>query len=221
MTSNPKAYVQSAEGDFTKIKALASELAEKSTGEKSPLEAIQGLENKKKIIESLLGQFEGHLNDLKYRIAFLKIRHWLTQPGNRLSAGYGRADDFGTARVELFAGWNQKNLEPVNAPVSTPPLWKIDKYEWLHWNANSNSVIQRSIGESIGVGATFDAESFATSVNIVNQMLMERQIQKLTPPQWPAQVFGAPDAAKVARGEMLYQKLCAVVIRRRESMTKA
>lgn len=201
--------VQKTDEDLAKIRSLTAELATKSVGGTSPLKAIKDIETRKKIIENLLQQFDGNVNDLKYRIAFLKVRHWLSQPGNRLAAGYGRADDFGTARVELFSGWNEKNRLPVNAPVSTPPLWNIDKYEWLHWNANTNSVIQRSMGESIGVGATFDSDTLTTSVNVVNQMWMEREIQKIRPPQWPNQVFGAPDAAKVARGEKLYNKYCA------------
>lgn len=191
------------------LQALASKLAEKSFGADSPLKSAGSVEERKKVIESLLSELETNVTDLKYRLAFLKVRDWLSKEGNRLPAGYGRADDFGTARVELFAGWNDKNRVPVNAPVSTPPVWKVDKYEWLHWNANSNSVIQRSIGEAIGVGATFNAETFVTSVNIVNQMLMEQQIQKITPPRWPDDVFGAPDEALVKKGEALYQKHCA------------
>lgn len=193
---------------LTDVKTIAATLAEKSFSPQSPLKSIADAEGRKKVIESLLKDFEGNVRDLKYRLAFLKVRKWLSKPGNRLAAGYGRADDFGTARVELFAGWNEKNMVPVNAPVSTPPLWNIDKLEWLHWNANSNSVIQRSIGEAIGVGATFDAETFATSVNIVNQMLVEQQIQKLTPPKWPDAIFGVPDDAQVKQGAKLYEVHC-------------
>ncbi len=199
---------KSTDAKLADVKALAADLADKSFGPNSPLKS-ETVEERKKVIERLLGEFDGNMRDLKYRLAFLKVRNWLSQPGHRLEAGYGRADDFGTARVELFAGWNEKNMLPVNAPVSVPPLWNIHKYEWLHWNANTNSVIQRSIGEAIGVGATFDSESFDTSVNIVNQMLMEQQIQKITPPKWPGDVFGAPDEKRVERGKALYQEHCA------------
>jgi mono/diheme cytochrome c family protein len=200
---------RTAEAEADDLKTLAAELGEKSLGAGSPLKSLTDSDGRKKVIEQLLKEFEGNIDNIKYRLAFLKVRHWLSQPGHRLAAGYGRADDFGTARVELFAGWNEKNMLPVNAPVSTPPLWKVDKYEWLHWNANSNSVIQRSIGEGIGVGATYDAQTFATSVNIVNQMLIEQQLQKLAPPQWPAAVFGTPDEALVKKGAELYGKHCA------------
>lgn len=110
--------------------------------------------------------------------------------------------------MELFAGWNKKNMVPVNAPVSTPQLWNVDEFAWLHWNVNTNSVIQRSIGESIGVGATYNPETLATSVPIPNQMRIEEQILKILPPQWPGDVFGEPDAAKVAKGKALFAEKC-------------
>ena len=170
-------------------------------------------------IRQLLGQelkeaegvLEEHVEVVRhivYRLDYMKSRHWLQQPGHRLRAGYGRADDFGTARVELFGGLNEKNLRPVNAPVSVPPLWNVQHYAWIHWNSNTNSIIQRSMGEAIGVGATFDLATNTTSVNIENQMLMEKEVHKLTPPAWPAKVFGAVDQAKVDRGAKLYQTHC-------------
>ena len=154
---------------------------------------------------------EDHLEVVRhivYRLDYMKSRHWLQQPGNRLKAGYGRADDFGTARVELFGGLNPTNLRPVNAPVSVPPLWNVQHHAWIHWNSNTNSIIQRSMGEAIGVGATFDLATKTTSVNIWNQMHMELEVHKLTPPAWPAEVFGAIDQAKVERGAKLYQAHC-------------
>jgi hypothetical protein len=147
------------------------------------------------------------VEQLKFRLAFLKIRGWLAIPGNRSIGGYGRADDFGTARVELFAAWSPDNMRPVDAPLSIPPLWNIDKFAFLHANANTNSVIQRSIGEAIGVGATFKPNG-ETSVNIINQMQIEEQLHKLTAPEWP-DAFGKPDPAKVARGAIHYKALCA------------
>ncbi len=208
-TARKDGIAKTTDTKLADVKALAAQLAEKSFGPNSPLKSGT-VQARKKVIERLLSEFDGNMRDLKYRLKFLKIRNWLSQPGHRLEAGYGRADDFGTARVELFADWNTKNMLPVDAPVSVPPLWNIHKYEWLHWNANTNSVIQRSMGEAIGVGATFDLESSdPTSVNIVNQMLIEQQIQKITPPKWPSDVFGAPDEEQVKRGKVLYQEHCA------------
>jgi mono/diheme cytochrome c family protein len=159
-------------------------------------------QEKSELLAGILPQLKPIIAELQERIAFLKIRDWLSaDPAHRLAAGYGRADDFGTARVELYGADNPGNMLPVNAPVSTPPLWNIARYAWLHWNANTNSVIQRSIGEAIGVGATVH------SVNIVNQMHIEEQVHKLTPPAWP-EFFGKPDQAKVVKGRELYNQHC-------------
>lgn len=159
-------------------------------------------QEKRELLAGILPHLKPIIAELQERIAFLKIRDWLSaDPAHRLAAGYGRADDFGTARVELYGADNPLNMLPVNAPVSTPPLWNIARYAWLHWNANTNSVIQRSIGEAIGVGATMH------SVNVVNQMHIEEQVHKLTAPVWP-ELFGKPDQAKVVKGRELYNQHC-------------
>lgn len=200
--------VEHAVLDAQAIKQVATDLLAKAHSDESPLKAIED-ELKHGHLSDDLHDLESALADIKYRAHFLKIRNWLSQPGHRLPAGYGRADDFGTARVELFGELNEKNMVPVNAPVSTPQLWNVDEYAWLHWNANTNSIIQRSIGESIGVGATFKlTPNVVTSVPIVHQMHIEEQILKILPPQWPSALLGEPDEKKVARGKELYAEHC-------------
>ena len=122
--------------------------------------------------------------------------------------GYGRADAFGVARNLLF-GKNEKNLRPQNAPVSFPHMWGIETTAWLQWGANMNSVMERNIGQSLGVGAVFDAETYATTSRLDNLNKLEHLVYKLTPPEWPTQVFGAIDDAKAARGHDLYDRHCA------------
>ncbi|MBC8289917.1 MAG: hypothetical protein H8E37_06335 [Planctomycetes bacterium] len=199
--------------DAEAVKKVATDLLARAHSDESPLEAIED-ELEHGHLSDDLHDLESALADIKYRARFLAVRNWLSKRGNRLAAGYGRADDFGTARVELFGhvdpfpGGNVKNMVPVNAPVSTPQLWNVDEYAWLHWNANTNSVIQRSIGESIGVGATFELDPAVTSVPIVHQMHIEQQILKVLPPQWPGKLFGEPDEKKVARGKELFAERC-------------
>lgn len=201
-------YVRMAADD---IKKLATTIAGAAGSATSTISKDLDSEQ----VQSALTSLESTLADVLYRLKFLKVRKWLSEKNkdgvetHRLAAGYGRADDFGTARVELFAGWNEKNKLPVTAPVSTPPLWNVDSYAWLHWNANTNSVIQRSMGEAIGVGATFDPKRLVTSVNIVNQMLIEEQLKYVSPPDWPSELLGTPDTAKVEQGRVLYGEHCA------------
>ncbi|HEY7285698.1 MAG TPA: di-heme-cytochrome C peroxidase [Vicinamibacterales bacterium] len=122
--------------------------------------------------------------------------------------GYGRADAFGVARNLLF-GKDPQNLRPQNAPASFPHMWGIETTAWLQWGANMNSVMERNIGQSLGVGAVFDAASFATTSRLDNLNRLEHTVYKLTPPAWPADVFGAIDQTKAARGRDLYDRHCA------------
>lgn len=160
-------------------------------------------QEKTALLDRILPHLRETVAELHERRAFLKMRAWLSaDPTHRLAAGYGRADDFGTARVEIYGLQDQRNMLPVDAPVSTPPLWNINRYAWLHWNANTNSVIQRSIGEAIGVGAPLH------QVNVANQLRIEEQVHKLTAPAWP-DFFGKADSAKAAKGRELYNQTCA------------
>jgi len=122
--------------------------------------------------------------------------------------GYGRADAFGVARNLLF-GTDPQNLRPQNAPASFPHMWGIETTAWLQWGANMNSVMERNIGQSLGVGAVFDAASYATTSRLDNLNRLEHTVYKLTPPVWPADVFGAIDQTKAARGRDLYDRQCA------------
>ncbi|HKB09507.1 MAG TPA: di-heme-cytochrome C peroxidase [Vicinamibacterales bacterium] len=122
--------------------------------------------------------------------------------------GYGRADAFGVARNLLF-GKNPENLRLQNAPVSFPHMWGIETTAWLQWGANMNSVMERNIGQSLGVGAVFNAESFAATSRLDHLNTLEHLVYKLTPPAWPEDVFGAIDRTRAARGREVYERQCA------------
>jgi len=122
--------------------------------------------------------------------------------------GYGRADAFGVARNLLF-GKNEENLRPQNAPASFPHMWGIETTAWLQWGANMNSVMERNIGQSLGVGAVFDPDTFASTSRLDHLNTLEHLVYKLTRPEWPADVFGPIDETKAARGRDLYDRQCA------------
>jgi hypothetical protein len=121
--------------------------------------------------------------------------------------GYGRVDAFGVARNLLFGG-NEKNRRPQNAPVSLSYIWGIENTHWLQWGANMNSVMERNIGQSLGVGAVFNPDTFATTSRLDNLNKLEHLAYKITPPSWPS-AFGPIDGAKAARGRELYDRACA------------
>jgi hypothetical protein len=122
--------------------------------------------------------------------------------------GYGRVDAFGVARNLLF-GSDPRNLRPQNAPVSFPHIWGIETTAWLQWGANMNSVMERNIGQSLGVGAVFDPATFATTSRLDNLNTLEHLMYKLTPPAWPSDAFGAVDQGRADRGRPIYDRTCA------------
>lgn len=120
--------------------------------------------------------------------------------------GYGRLDAFGIGRDELFGAVAGNSL-PADAPVSLPHLWGMAYTGWLQWGANTNSVMERNIGQALGVGAFFD-RNFRSTVRIDNLHQMEDLAYKLQPPAWP-EFFPAVDGARAERGRALFTQLCA------------
>jgi hypothetical protein len=121
--------------------------------------------------------------------------------------GYGRTDAFGVGRNELF-GSTLLNALHSDAPVSFPHTWGMEYTGWLQWGANTNSVMERNIGQALGVGAVFDAKTFKSSIRLENLHTMETLTYKLRPPAWP-DVFPAIDRDKAERGRQQFVKNCA------------
>ncbi|MBA3885180.1 MAG: hypothetical protein H0X67_05540 [Acidobacteria bacterium] len=131
--------------------------------------------------------------------------------------GYGRNDAFGIGRNELFGAYRDANFTqalnvlPADAPVSFPHLWGMERTSWFQWGVSTNSVIERNIGQALGVGATFQPDKgFRSTVRLDNLHAIERLQYKLTAPQWPAELFGPIDEARAARGKALFDRTCAL-----------
>lgn len=121
--------------------------------------------------------------------------------------GYGRLDAFGIGRDELFGAIGANSL-PADAPVSIPHIWGMEYTGWLQWGANTNSVMERNIGQALGVGALVDATTFESTVNLENLHQLEGLAYKITPPAWP-DGFPAIDRAKAEQGRALFTEHCA------------
>ena len=154
------------------------------------------------LISNLLSNVDETARLMRERLRFLEKLPQVRR--GSLPAGNGRADDFGVARNMLFDPVNHRD---ATAPVSIPPIWNAREIYWLHWNANTNSVIERNLGEALGVGTLLDAESKQSTVHLGNQMLLEEMSYEITPPTWP-KVFGSPDANKVRAGRAHYAVHC-------------
>jgi hypothetical protein len=131
--------------------------------------------------------------------------------------GYGRNDAFGVGRNELFGGYANKeftlglNVLPADAPVSFPHLWGMEKTSWFQWGVNTNSVIERNIGQALGVGAVMEPDKgYSSTVRVDNLYAMERLQYKLSAPQWPADLFRAIDRARAERGRKVFDRTCAL-----------
>ena len=105
-----------------------------------------------------------------------------TQPG------YGRLDAFGIGRDELFGPADPLNFTPPSAPVSLPHIWGLQYTGWLQWGANTNSVMERNIGQALGVGTVFNARTFESSARINNLHRLEQLAYHIAPPEWPAAI---------------------------------
>ncbi len=120
--------------------------------------------------------------------------------------GPGRADDWNVARAQLFdAQW----ALPLTSPLSFPPTWNLDDIPWLHYDNNTNSIMQRNYGQAFGTGAPFELKTYGSTVNPRQLRLAEDLARKITPPSWPDDVFGPIDAALAARGEPIFRATCA------------
>lgn len=119
-------------------------------------------------------------------------------------AGPGRVDAFGAAQNFLFPA----NARDQISPVSFPFIWDYQSQEWLHYDGNTPSVIERNIGQAVGMGASFDPRTFHSSLLPHGLLKLEQAAASLQPPQWPEATLGAIDRTKAAHGEGIYKEKC-------------
>jgi hypothetical protein len=150
-------------------------------------------------------------------IALLKARLAYLQNGKLLADGTepgpGRVDAFGAARNLLFPQYAMK----MQSPVSFPFIWSVPDnigrkpadFQWIHYDGNTNSILERNIGQALGMGAVFDPKTYESTLRIGNLHQLEVLTHKLQPPQWPVDALGAIDEAKAQKGEQIFNQYCA------------
>ncbi|MES1263589.1 MAG: di-heme-cytochrome C peroxidase, partial [Peristeroidobacter soli] len=134
--------------------------------------------------------------------------------------GFGRTDALGRIGNTAFGDHlSASNYQIGDAPVSYPYVWNIWKFDWVQYNGSVSQPLARNVGEALGVGAVTPllsavrgpipaSERYRSSVDIPGLLRIEHTLQQLRPPQWPAEIFGAVDPVKVARGEALFKQRC-------------
>lgn len=65
-------------------------------------------------------------------------------------------------RADLLFG--EKFAMDVDSPVSLPPISASRKLSWYHYDNNTTSILQRNIGEDLGVGAVADSATGESTV---------------------------------------------------------
>jgi mono/diheme cytochrome c family protein len=140
---------------------------------------------------------------LKAKIAYLQGLRGLR---TTTIAGFGRLDAFMAARNLLFG---EKFAMDVDSPVSLPPIFGLAKLSWYHYDNNTTSILQRNIGEDLGVGAVADKTTGESTVLARNLLRLEALAAKFPAPKWPEDVLGKLDVQSAARGAPLYKKECA------------
>ena len=126
------------------------------------------------------------------------------------------------------------SLPPSTAPVSFPHVWNAPQMERVQWNGSAIKIkdvgliksmelgaITRNVAEVIGVFAdislttdnlarTNTYPSIKSSIRMANLVRLERSMETLKSPKWPAQ-WGevSKTSAAYLRGEALYDRECS------------
>jgi len=153
---------------------------------------------------------------LKDDIAILRARLAYLENGKLLidgtEPGPGRVDAFGAARNLLFP----QDAVKMQSPVSFPFIWgvpdnigrKAADFGWIHYDGDTNSILERNIGQALGMGALFNPRTYESTLRLGNMHQLELLVHKLQPPRWPAEVLGAIDEAKAQKGEEIFKRTC-------------
>jgi mono/diheme cytochrome c family protein len=157
-------------------------------------------------------------------VGFNLLKIGLYEKWHRLSPtreGYGRTDALARIGNTVF-GQNlgvAKNYKVGNAPVSYPPIWNIWKFDWVQYNASVSQPMARNIAEAMGVGSKYTladrygnplpvAQRFRSTAFVDSLDRLEKELRRLTPPDWPADLFGPINQARADSGEALFKENC-------------
>jgi hypothetical protein len=120
--------------------------------------------------------------------------------------GPGRIDAFVNGRNLIFRG----DTIAANSPVNYPHLWQVKQTTWFHWDGNTNSLMERNIGQVVGLGAVYgprcDSDSLVLTPNLHT---LEEITKKIQPPRWPVKFMGTDvDQVKAKNGEAIFKQRC-------------
>jgi mono/diheme cytochrome c family protein len=189
---------------FTKLDdSRIAEFKGLAVSQNGPLAAIDSSQLRQTSVISTVQNFVRTIRVLKARAAFIlnltKTHTTGTPPG------FGRVDAFGGARNLLFPKFAQN----TTAPICWPHLWGTGRITWYHWDGSTNSLLERNVGQALGLGAVFNDKTFDSTIKVANIMALEALATKITAPAWPVDMLGPIDDSKAARGAKLFETKCA------------
>jgi hypothetical protein len=175
-------------------------LAKKAGAKGSPLQE-KGADEQTSAVRETLEEIVLTNRLLKARLVFLEN---LAQIGkDKPNWGFGRVDAFGSVRALYF----QPDYVP-DGPVSYPHIFAFYRNPWFHYDGNTTSVLQRNLGQALGVGAIFEPTTYASTLRPIDSNRLEEIASKIGPPAWPADFFSPLDQDKIKKGEAHFQKHC-------------
>ena len=121
-------------------------------------------------------------------------------------SGPGRADSFDIIWDLEIA---EDSIIGLGAPVSTPNLFNYHRTKWVHWDGNSNTVLERHYAQAIALGAEYDRDTHSSSVLPRSIMALEESARSLRPPAWPEGIFPPIVPELAAEGEAIFAEECA------------
>ncbi|MGE0631504.1 MAG: di-heme-cytochrome C peroxidase, partial [Pseudobdellovibrionaceae bacterium] len=149
-------------------------------------------------------------NELNLRMEFLANSIGINPNLATTPEGFSRTDAFGRI-ANLVA--RTKNPIPLTATASVPPMWNIQYKSLFHWNANTNSVVMRNLGQSFGLGAIktnpngTGSAAYDTTANLHNLHRLENLLYKIQTPRLE-QLTDEINIAKAINGCNIYHKTC-------------
>src|SRR5581483_2676395 len=133
------------------------------------------------------------------REALLKQRERFVWAGTRPPWGRGRIDPFNPVKFHQLEISYADDKTIGNSDME--PLWNMARKQrfGLHWDGLNDSVTEVILTGALGDGATND------SLPVNDLKRLEEWINGVQPPKYPYPI----DQDLAARGEPIYQRLCA------------
>jgi hypothetical protein len=103
-----------------------------------------------------------------------------------------------------------RNLRPELGQAGAMAIWGTDELQWMHSDGQNESRIARNaLGFSVfDAFVSFDPVQVNWNPDVIHRIAIELPA-KLEAPAWPAEILGAIDEERAARGEAIYERLCA------------